>query len=229
MSVSVIGSPIFLLMDLSNILSSWLNSCPNSSFSNTEQTVDPDKSWNLAKYFEICSGMTVNHISCPTSFSIPNILPILTHLSTPEAGYQYQHCSYKWDLTYSYIYVVLESISSLGVILSSQAFYGRYICYCIPEWYTNYLSQSCRGAPYYLIWSSNSLCYCWISFSALFCNFDWGYVCYIFIPYSLSSIFLHLLILVISHAFSECRYYVTLESIKYRDKEVWASFLCVKV
>ena len=49
--------------------------------------VDIDNFWNMAKGFELCSGMTVNYIDRPTSFSITDILTIFFPFFTPEEGY----------------------------------------------------------------------------------------------------------------------------------------------
>ena len=100
--------------------------------------------------------------------------------------------------------MVFESTSYLGVLPSRWEFSGRKIDDHISAWYTNNLSQSCRGTSYHLIWCRKSLCDCWIPWSALLWNGDWGYVCDTFITPSSYSTFFQLVLLVIYHNLSEC-------------------------
>ena len=148
--------------------------------------------------------MMVNHISCSTSFSILETIPILSPLSTPKAGFPIPTCLIETELTNSDMPMVVYSIIYLVVIPSIWALSGRSIRDCIFEWYMNALSQSCRGVSYRLISHRKSLCGCWISCSTLLRNGEWGYFCDKFIPPSLSITFFHLLLLVISQAWSEC-------------------------
>ena len=121
--------------------------------------------------------------------------------------------------------MLLDSIISLGGLLSVRVLSSQAICDRISIWYTNFSSQSCRVTSYCFIWHIKILCGCGISCSALFYNGEWGYVCDNFIPHSSSSIFFHLLIFVYQVLY-ECIWYGTPASMKYPDKYVWSSLLC---
>ena len=77
--------------------------------------------------FEICAGMMVNHIYCPTPFSIPVILPILSPLSATEAGSN-TNMAHRSGIEYTLIFMMFEYISYLGVITSIPKSSGVVFC-----------------------------------------------------------------------------------------------------
>ena len=124
--------------------------------------------------------------------------------------------------------MLLDSNSYLDVLPYIWEFSGQSICDFISAWYTNALSQGCRGMSYNFIWYRKKLWNCWIYRPELFWNDEWGSVCDAFITYYSYSTFFHLVLLAIYHSFYEFRCSGTPAPIKYCNNNVWAYLLCVK-